>query len=86
VFRNKYDCFFFNERFVLEVGVGMNAIPATFLMFKLLQVNDAYGIKPEVVCVISTILVAAGSFMLLQLRLVHFFCRQLPATLPGDHS
>jgi len=60
MFRDKYGCFFFNERFVLQVGVVVAGIPAVFLMYKLIHVNDAFGIKPEVLSCISAVLVAAG--------------------------
>lgn len=58
--RGNYGCFFFHEKLVLEIGLGCCIPPASFLMFKLIAVDDALGIRPEIFSVLVGSIAAGG--------------------------
>ena len=66
--RGNYGCFFFNEKLGLEIGFGLCIAPAWFLIFKLSEVDDAYGIKYEIASVlIGGLFAGALQFSLLEM-------------------
>lgn len=66
--RGNYGCFFFHEKLVVEISLGVGIVPASFLMAKLAAVNDAYGIRPEIMSVFGVGLAAAGEDWSMQMH------------------
>lgn len=59
--RDKYGCFFFNERRAVELTVLLGVGPTVISMFKLIKVRDVFGIGPEIVHVIIPMLIGGGT-------------------------
>ncbi|CAM9756489.1 unnamed protein product [Scytosiphon promiscuus] len=64
-----YGCFFFNEKLMLEVGLACCVFPVVLIVYKLASINDTFGIKPEIVCVLVGSL-TGGVLQVLLLELV----------------
>ena len=58
--RGNHGCIFFNEKTVLQIGVGVCVLPSSFLIYKLSSIQDVFGVKPEVACGLIGSLSAGG--------------------------
>eukprot|EP00904_Undaria_pinnatifida_P000027 jgi/Undpi1/10024/HiC_scaffold_28.g12478.m1 len=80
--RDKRGCFFFQERHAIVAALALGAGPAGFVMYKLMQVRDVFGIGPENVRVIVPVLISGVVYftvhelihrrVLRDSRMVHF--------------
>lgn len=62
--RGNYGCFFYNERRTTEIACTVGLAPSIFVMFKLKQVHDVFGIGSENVRVIIPVQLAGGTLRL----------------------
>lgn len=59
--RDKYGCYFFNERRAIELTLILGVIPTVFVMCKLMKGHDVFDIGPEIVNVMVPIMIGGGT-------------------------
>lgn len=58
--RNNYGCYFFNERRAVQGTLILGIGPTIFATFKLMKMQDVFGIGPEIVRVIVPMVIVGG--------------------------